>query len=44
MYNCEWQKQFPNMTEMEPKQVKVYKNTEHRNSKVNIFVWIEVRY
>ena len=30
MYNCEWQEQFRNMTEMKPKQVKlVGKNTEH---------------
>ena len=34
MYNCEWQKQFRNMTEIEPKQVKpVCKNTEHCDSK-----------
>ena len=30
------EKQFRNMTEMEPEKVKVYKNTQHCNSKVNI--------
>ena len=30
VYNCELQKQFRNITEhMEPKQVKVYKNTQY---------------
>ena len=33
MHNCEWQKQ--NMTEIEPKQVKVYK-AQHCDSKVSI--------
>ena len=33
MHNCKWQKQ--NMTETEPKQVKVYK-AQHCDSKVSI--------
>ena len=33
MHNCEWQKQ--NMTEIEPKQVKVYK-AQHCDSEVSV--------